>query len=52
MIHGIRYRRGWFGRLIVQVKVRAGVTFFGDPNYEWRDARVEDLPALEVKPCS
>lgn len=48
MIYGIRYRRGLFGKLIVQVKV-SEIRIFGtwpDRVYLWRDARVEDLPNL------
>lgn len=49
MIYGIRYRRSFFGRLIVQVKVRYGVSTWGDPEYVWRDAAVTDLETLKVK---
>lgn len=46
-----RYRRGWFGRLILQVEEkttwhdRFGDCFIGT---EWRDARVQDLTTEEV----
>lgn len=45
-IYGIRYRRGFFGKLIVQVQVREMqlVGPFVEPALVWRDARVEDLP--------
>ena len=50
-IFDIRYRRGFLGKLVVQVKVR-DFRMCG-PCVEavlvWRDARVQDLPALEVK---
>ena len=50
-IFAIRYRRGWFGRLIVQVQVREMQVLGGfvEPALVWRDARVEDLPKLEVR---
>lgn len=50
-IFGIRYRRGLFGKLIVQVQVREMRVLgcFVEPGLAWRDARVQDLPILESK---
>lgn len=50
IVYGIRYRRTWFGRLIVQVKVREMQLLgaFVELALVWRDARVEDLPSLTV----
>jgi hypothetical protein len=49
-IFGIRYRRGLLGKLILQVQVRE-MRMLGpsvEPVLVWRDARVQDLPHLEV----
>lgn len=46
-----RFRRGWFGRLILQVEEKlTWVDYWGDryANKGWRDARVEDLTTEEV----
>lgn len=49
-VYGIRYRRGFFGKLILQVRVRDLMMLgaFVEPVLVWRDARVEDLPHVEV----
>lgn len=51
----IRYRRGWFGRLVLQIEVSQpfgeydGVGFYSTVNrILWRDAKVEDLLTLKV----
>lgn len=46
-----RYRRGWFGRLILEVQEKhTWVDRFGDRygNTSWRDAKIEDLTTEEV----
>jgi hypothetical protein len=45
-----RFRRGWFGSLILQVQVRTlDIDNFGGGEHStfWRDARIEDLTAEE-----
>jgi hypothetical protein len=49
-VFNIRYRRGFLGKLIVQVQVRE-IRMLGpsvEPVLVWRDAKVQDLSKLEV----
>lgn len=50
-VFNVRYRRGFLGKLVVQVQVRE-IRMIGpavEPVLVWRDARVQDLPKIEVK---
>jgi hypothetical protein len=50
MIYGIRYRRGWFGKLILQVQVKYRWGWHSNLSLGWRDADITDLPNIQVQP--